>query len=221
MKINITVPTTLKDIKLSQYKKFLKTTKDSKDLDWCNKQLIGIFCNLSDQQVRGIAKKDYNSILTTLNKTMLQLESKDVNHQTIIKHNGKQYGFIHIEDITVGEQADIDSMISDWQQMDKVMSIFYRPITVKRKGKYHIEAYEEPQSLDLTMDVVCGVMVFFYHLLNDLLSCTQSFIVEAVSHPKTLQTLEENGIGIKTFMHSLQETFLNLKESLNLNYIKP
>ncbi len=222
MKVKVTVPTTLKDIKLSQYQKFLKTTKDIEDVHWNNKQLVGIFCNLSDEQVRGMDKKGYNNILAILNKTLSELESKEVEHHTVIKHNGKEYGFIpNIENITVGEQADIDSMITDWSKMDKVMSIFYRPITGKRKGKYVIEDYKEPQSLDVTMDIVRGALVFFFHLLTDLLSCTQSYIQEAVQHPKTLQTLEKNGIGIRTFRHSLEETFLGLRESLNLNYMKP
>lgn len=218
MKIKITIPTELKDISLSQYQKFVKTTTDSKDFVWINNQTVGIFCNISDEQVRGMSKKDYNSIL----KSLADILKQDGMFRSIIKHNGKEYGFIPcLDEITVGEQADIDSMINDWDKMDKVMAILYRPITIKRKGKYLIEEYtgnEKP--LDVNMEVVNGALVFFYNLFQDLLIYTQSCIQEAAHRPEVLQILEKNGIGIKIFIQSQKEIFSSLIMSLNLNSMR-
>ena len=222
MKIKITIPTELKDIKLSQYQKFIKTTKDSKDAVWINNQTVGIFCNLSDEHVRGMTKKDYNSILKSLGDILKRIEKQDGELIPIIKHNGKEYGFIPcLDEITVGEQADIDSMMNDWDKMDKVMAILYRPITIKRKGKYLIENYNgEERSLDLNMEVVNGALVFFYNLFQDLLIYTQSYIKEVAHKTEVLQILEKNGIGIKTFIASQEEIFSNLIRSLNLNSMR-
>ena len=67
MKVKVQVPTSLSDIKLSQYQKFLKTTEGSEDNDWVNKQAIAIFCNLSDKLVKQIHRKDFNNVLNTIN----------------------------------------------------------------------------------------------------------------------------------------------------------
>lgn len=218
MKVKVQVPTSLSDIKLSQYQKFLKTTEGSEDNDWVNKQAIAIFCNLSDKLVKQIHRKDFNNVLNTINSI---IETQGA-FKPIINYKGKEYGFIpKLEDITVGEQADIDSMIGDWQKMDRVMGIVYRPIISKRGNKYLIEDYDDNvEPLDLPMDIVQGAMVFFYNLMNDLLSCTQSYMNQAVTNPKASQILEENGVGIKTFMDSLEVTFSSLKMYLNLNLMR-
>lgn len=218
MKVKVQVPTSLSDIKLSQYQKFLKTTEGSEDNDWVNKQAIAIFCNLSDKLVKQIHRKDFNNVLNTINSI---IETQGT-FKPIINYKGKEYGFIpKLEDITVGEQADIDSMIGDWQKMDRVMGIVYRPIISKRGNKYLIEDYDDNvEPLDLPMDIVQGAMVFFYNLMNDLLSYTQSYMNQAVTNPKASQILEENGVGIKTFMDSLEVTFSSLKMYLNLNLMR-
>lgn len=217
MKVKVTVPTSIKDIKLSQYQKLLRTTKGIEDADWINKQTVAILCNLSDGMVKNMHKKDYDSILKTLNEVLQQKGT----FTPIIEHNGKEYGFIpNLEEITVGEQADIDTMINDFQNMHKVMAVMYRPITAKRKDKYLIEDYKGGETLDLDMDVVNGATGFFLSLLNDLLTCTQNFIVREVTQPQTSELLEKNGVGIKTFLSSLEATSSNLKEYLNLNYMR-
>jgi hypothetical protein len=217
MKIKVIVPTSLADIKLSQYQKFLRTTEGSEDVRFINRQLVGIFCGLSDELVEKISKKDYDNIISNI--TNIITDDKKYSLKTIINHNGKEYGFIpKLDDITVGEQADIDSMLGDWQKMQKVMGVMYRPITSKRGDKYLIGDYE-PNELDLTMDVVQGALVFFYRLVNALVICTQSYIKEEVII-KNSQILEENGVGINQFTESLGEIFLNLRKLLNYDYMK-
>jgi len=218
MKIKIKVPTGLADIKLSQYQKFLKTTEGSEDAEWINKQLVGIFCNVPDDIVKKIYKRDYNKLIKTIS-AMVQEEGE---FTPVIEHKGKEYGFIpDLDKITVGETADIDSMIGDWSKMHKVMAILYRPIVSVRKGKYLIEDYTgEEEPLDLPMNVVQGALVFFYNLMNDLLSCTRSFIKAEAVKPKTLQILEQSGVGIKTFMQSVEATFSGLTMLQNYPYIR-
>ena len=213
MKIKISIPSDLNDIKLSQYQKFLKTTKDSEDDDYINKQLVGIFCNLPDEAVKKMYKKDFNAILPKIVNVIKQ----EGTFKEIITIKGKEYGFIpSLDNITVGEQADIDTLVSDWQKMDKVMAVLYRPIKSKSKGKYLIEDYTgDEQPLDVSMEVATGALVFFFNLLNDLLICTQSYMNQVVQNPKNLQLLEKNGVGINQFTQWLEATCSNLRQSLN------
>ena len=217
MKVKIKVPTSLRDIKLSQYQKFVRTTKDSEDDYFIARQMVGIFCNIPDNVVDQIVAKDFNQIVEDISAI---LKTK-AEFKTRIKHNDKQLGFIpNLDEITVGEKADLDAFYKDVSTWDKAMGVLYREVEHETKRGYLVKPYTEINvSLDLTLDVVFGANVFFYNLMKDLLSYTQSCIkVQAVKNPKLLQTLGKNGDGITAFMNSLEEIFLNLTQLANLNY---
>mgnify|MGYP000465826998 CR=1 FL=1 len=90
------------------------------------------------------AKRNTKKATTEEIDKLKNLLKQEGDFQPIITVKGKEYGFIpNLNEITVGEQADIDTLISDWQKMDKVMAIIYRPITYKKSGKYLIKEYQE------------------------------------------------------------------------------
>ena len=218
MRVKIKVPDSLKDVKLSQYQKFIRTTKDSEDERFIAKQLVGIFCDIPDELVNSLPFTDFEKIKGII-ANIINVDG-DQELKRIITYNGKRYGFIlDLNDITVGEQADIDSLITDWKNMQKVMGVLYRPIKHQKGYKYVIEDYEPGVELDLTMDVVQGALQFFFRLLKDLLSCTRNFI-EAEADDKRLQSLGVNGDGIKAFTDLLAEISFNLTRSLNLDYMR-
>jgi len=213
--ISITVPTALSDIKLSQYQKFLRTTKGSEDAKFVNRQLVGIFCNISDAIVNNMTLKSFNEVVDNLSE-LFDIEKKDIPFIRIVKHEGKQIGFIpNLDEITVGEQADLTMYIEDWQKMDKAMGVLFRPVETMIKEKYIIQEYKENVSLDLTMDVVFGAYFFLINLLQDLLSCIPKFIKEGVTQDQRLLNLLKNGDGIKASMDSLEEIFFDLRMCLN------
>jgi len=174
MKVKVKIPTDLSDIRLSQYQKFLRTTKGKEDDNYIARQMVGIFCNLPDDVVGLIKAKDYDGIINDIKK-VLEQQPKFIER---FKLNGIEYGFIpKLDDITVEEKVDIDTFYQDVQKMDKAMAVLYRPIVSEKKGKYEIEAYTEVhKSIDPTLDVVFGANVFFSTLINDLLNCTQNFM---------------------------------------------
>ena len=220
MKVPIRIPTELSEVKLSQYQKFLKTTKDSEDEYFISRQLVGIFCNLPDSVVGQLKTKDYNNIVNKVT----ELLSKKPEFQPKFKLNNIEYGFIpNLEDITVDEKADLDTFYKDIKSMDKAMAVMYRPITMKNKDSYNIEEYKaKGDSLDVPLDIAFGANVFFFNLMKDLLNYIQSSIkVEVELNPKVSQILAKNGVGITAFMSSVEETFLNLKMLVNLDYMKP
>ena len=140
MKVKITVPTSLSEIKLSQYQKFLRTTKDSEDINFINKQIVGIFCDLPDDVVNSMTQKSFDEICADITNLLKTVNNQKL--QRIVNYNDKKYGFIpNLDDITVGEQADISLFIKDWQEMNKAMSVLYRPVLIKRKEAYIIEEY--------------------------------------------------------------------------------
>lgn len=213
MKVKITQPTSLKDIKLSQYQKFVRTTKDSEDNNFVTRQMISIFCNVPDNVVGQIKASDYDSIVADLTK-VLEMKAEFV---PTFKMDGVEYGFIpELEDITVDEKADLDTFYKEIDTMDKAMAVLYRRITIKKGKKYLIEDYDTDNkdsvtSLDVSLDVALGANVFFSLLMTDLLNYTQNYIAQEVEHnPKVSQILEQNGVGSIAFINSLQETFSSL-----------
>ena len=209
MKFELTIPTELSDIKLSQYLKFLKTTKDVEDEYFIGKQMISIFCNVPDELVNKIRAKDFNSIIEAITE-VLQQKPK---FKPTFKMGGVEYGFIpNLDEITLGEKVDLDEYFKEVKTMDKAMNVLYRPITLKRSNGYLIEDYKaNGEGLDTPLDVALGAIVFFSNLISDLLNYTQSYIKsEVAANPKVSQTLEKNGVGTQAFTNSLEEIFSNL-----------
>lgn len=219
MKFELTIPTELSDIKLSQYLKFLKTTKDIEDEYFIGKQMISIFCNVPDELVNKIRAKDFNSIIEAITEVLKQKPK----FKPTFKMGGVEYGFIpNLDEITLGEKVDLDEYFKEFKTMDKAMNVLYRPITLKRSNGYLIEDYKaNGEGLDTPLDVAFGANVFFSTLIKDLLNYTQSYIkAEVAANPKASQILEKNGVGTQAFISSLEEIFSNLMTWQNYHSTK-
>lgn len=209
--LKIKVPTSLSDIKLSQYQQFLKETEGEEDESIIAFKMVCIFCELPEVIVENTSKQSYDSIISDLNK-VFDFDKDKLPLINKVRYNGLEYGFIpNMDNITVKEQADADGYLKDWQQVDKLMGVLYRPIKSKSKNTYLIEDYKAGESLDFTMDIVFGAYFFLHNLYYDLLSCIPNFIKAEVNQDQKLRSLVENGVGIKTFTNSLDQVFLDLK----------
>ena len=138
MKLEITIPTKLSEIKLSQYQAFLKIAKDNEDTEFLHQKMVQIFCNLDLKDVATIKYKSVQEIVMHLNKVF------DTKHTLIptFELGGVKMGFIPVlDDMTLGEYIDLDENLGDWQTMHKAMSVLYRPITFSKGHKYQIEEY--------------------------------------------------------------------------------
>ena len=216
--IELEVPTTLSDIKLWQYQKYMKIieqnkTEDAEDEekinDFLNMKLVEIFCNVSLVDVSRIPLKEYQKVLTILNKAF---EEKPKLIQRFKLHD-VDMGFVpKLDDITLGEYVDIENNISDWQKMHKAMAVLYRPVNFKAKDKYGVAPYKVNEEIQeamkgMPLDVAISSMLFFYNLGNDLLGAIPKYLEENLKK-EDMQTLDKhlqkNGDGINQFMHSLK-----------------
>ena len=217
--IELEVPTTLSDIKLSQYQKYMKIMEqnkmeDAEDKeklnDFLNMKLIEIFCNVSLRDVIKIPLKEYTQVLDVLNKAFLEKPNLIQRFDLL----DVDMGFIpKLDDITLGEYVDIETNITDWQKMHKAMAVLYRPVNFKAKDKYGIAPYkvnEEIQELmkDMPLDVAISSMVFFYSLGKDLLGAIPKYLEQNLKKEDMQMLdnhLQKNGVGINQFMRSLKE----------------
>ena len=160
MKLNVKIPTSLKEITLKQYKKFLKIQENTKDERFLNAKMIEIFCDIKLENVMLLKLKDSQEITNILYK----LFDEKPNLVTKFNLNKIEYGFHpQLDELTLGEYIDLDTFIGDWENIEKAMSVLYRPILVKLKDKYSIEKYQinkEEIMLNMPMDAVMSSIFF-------------------------------------------------------------
>lgn len=220
MKVEILIPSSLREVTLEQYQKFARiNTDENQDTGFMMHKTVEIFCNLD---LKDIAKIKFTSVQEILNDINRLFEPKQDLIRTFTM-GGKEYGFIPaLDDMTLGEYVDLDENFTDWDSMHKAMAVLYRPVTLKKGDRYQIEEYDglerAEQMKKMPLDVVMGAMVFFYRLNNELLKTTLNFLEQEVGKEMTTQQqqhLGKSGDGIKASMELLKEMLPSLRISLN------
>ncbi len=171
--------------------------------------MVKCFLNKTQNEIDRMKVDEFNKAVEEIAK---EIEKKKEFKPTF-KMGGVEYGFIpNLDEITYGENRDLTGYINEWQTMHLAMAVSYRPITLKKGGKYLIEEYAGTNATaelmrDCPLDVVQGMNVFFYNLINDLLSCIPKFMTTEVA---SLAALEANGVAFKKSIPSAKETLLDL-----------
>jgi|TARA_R100000935_G_scaffold27908_2_gene48189 hypothetical protein len=217
MKLNIKIPTSLKDITLRQYKKFLKIQESVKEQKFLNAKMIEILCDVKLEKVMLLQLNDSQEIV----KLLSNMFDEKPALITRFKLNGIEYGFHpELDDLTLGEYIDLDTFIGDWDNMEKAMNVLYRPVLVKLKDKYNIEEYRTETSeklLDMPMDAAMSSIFFLWNLGLDLSTTMTNSLEEEEGNEALTQylTSQRNGVGISQFTDSLKGILEDLKISLN------
>ena len=216
MKLTIKIPTSLKDITLRQYKKFLMIEEKVKDERFLNAKMIEILCNVKLEKVMLLKLKDSQEIILKLSSIFN--EKPDLINT--FKLNKVEYGFHpQLDDLTLGEYIDLDTFIGNWDQMEKAMNVLYRPVLVKLKDKYSIEDYKvgtEMPLLEMPMDAVMSSIFFLWNLGLDLSTVmTNSLDNQETEILTQYLSSQKSGGGINQFLDSLKGTLRGLKISLN------
>ncbi len=217
MKIEINVPTSLNEITLGQYQKYLKIAENNPDGNFLDAKMIEIFCGIPLSDSYKIKMSSVRAIVDIL---VSLLESKPT-HVERFEMNGVQYGFIpDLDEMSLGEYIDLDNNASQWENMHIAMNVLYRPIKTSKLGKYNIEDYnvKNPEAMkDMPLGAAIGSLFFFYNLGIELANHTILYSnnqAEMEIYREQLTSIE-NGDGINQFMVSLTEILQNLKISLN------
>ena len=219
MKVEITIPSDLSDIKLSQYQKYLKIAEDNEDGEFLKQKMIEIFCGVSLKNVAFMKRTDVEDICNHISA----LFTDKYSLKQTFKFKGLKFGFIpNLDEMTNGEYVDLDTYITDWQDMHKAYAVLFRPIIQELKGKYIIEDYKgsdvySDDMRDLPLDIALGAVVFFWDLGNELLNSTMDCLEEEMERPDIQSKLSSvtGGDGTRQFMHSLREMLGDLKISAN------
>ena len=216
MPIKINIPSSLNEITLRQYKQFLDIQKENKDDRFLNAKMIQVFCKVNLEQVMRLKLSDSESIVKIISD-MFEQKPALVKKFKIGK---TEYGFHpELDAMTLGEYIDLDTFISDWDNMEKAMNVLYRPVLVSVKERYSIEDYNidtASDMLDMPMDAVMSAVFFLWNLGIELSTVMTSSLDNQETELLTQYlNSQKNGVGINQFMDSLKGTLDDLKISLN------
>ena len=217
MQIEINVPTSLNEITLEQYQKFLKASEENPEGSFLDAKMIEIFCGIPLSESYKLKMSSVQAIVDILTE-MLNETPAHINKFSL---DGVQYGFVpDLDEMSLGEYVDLDGNASDWQKMHIAMNVLYRPVITDKVGKYNIKEYtaDDPSKMkDMPLGVALGSLFFFYNLgielsKHTILSSSNQQEMETIQE---LLTSAENGDGTRQFIVSLEGMLDSLKISLN------
>lgn len=230
--LELRVPQQLSAIKLEQYQRYLAIAKnvdeEDKQNEFLNLKALEIFCGLSLKDSYNLPMNTFDGVLEKLSRCF-QEKTDLVQRFKMTGSDGvtAEFGFMpNLDKMTFGEYIDLESYISDWDNMHKAMAVMYRPIIGGKKELYQIEPYEGSDRWsevmkDAPVNVALGAMVFFYRLGTKLSRYTMNSLLEQEKTEGSIvlkQALEENGAGINQYMDLLEETYKNLTQLPKFHY---
>ena len=217
MKIEINVPTSLNEVTLGQYQKFLKIAENNPEGSFLEAKMIEIFCGIPLSESYKLKMSSAAAIVDILN----ELLSQTPKHLERFKMNDIEFGFVpDLDELSLGEYIDLDNNVSKWEQMHIAMNVLYRPIKTSKVGKYNIEEYDinDPEKMkDMPLGAAIGSVFFFLDLGLELSKHT----IHSSANQKQMETIQEqltselNGDGTPPFMDSLEGMLQGFKISLN------
>ena len=166
MKIEINVPTSLNEITLGQYQKYLKIAENNPDGNFLDAKMIEIFCGIPLSDSYKIKMSSVRAIVDIL----VDLLQSKPDHVERFKIGETEFGFIpDLDEMSLGEYIDLDNNASQWENMHIAMNVLYRPIKTSKLGKYNIEDYnvKNPEAMkDMPLGAAIGSLFFFLQFRN-------------------------------------------------------
>jgi hypothetical protein len=210
MKLKLTVPNDLGEIKLSDYVKYLKVLEVNEDDAYSDvfvhQKVLEIFCGVPLLDAVEYKMSDVRKVVNIITATL----NKQPDLVRTFKLGDTEFGFIpKLDDMTFGEYVDLDSNLGNWDNMYKAMAVLYRPIKQKIGDKYLIDEYKGDLYYDAMlhtptpMDAVVSSMVFFYNLGKELSIAMTKYLEEegTLEGLTASQTSIINGVGINQYKH--------------------
>tara|TARA_R110002012_G_scaffold246332_1_gene421857 strand:- start:212 stop:820 length:609 start_codon:yes stop_codon:yes gene_type:complete len=196
--INIDVPTKWTDVSLKAYQNYCRAVEDLTDEDELVFQSISTLCNVPVDIVKKLRVNDIKEIYERVGKLISIPVNKEVFDR--IEMGGVTYGLHpNLDELTMGEYIDLDEACKEGiYGLQGVLAILYRPIIKEAKNRYNIEVYdvkhlENARHFEnISIDVVNGLMLFFYNLGSKCLMSSQTFLEELERKNQPEETL--NGL---------------------------
>jgi hypothetical protein len=167
--VKVILPENARELTVEQYQKFLKVEGDE---TFMTLKALELFANIPLKVAYAMKAED----ILDISQHILSIVGGKHPLVKRLSFRGKEYGFVpNLEEMSFGEYIDLDSYLSDMQQLHKTVGVLYRPIVKEKGDLYEIEPYKGTDGYaDFPLDVALGATLFFYRLSNKLLRDTQT-----------------------------------------------
>jgi hypothetical protein len=132
-----------KDITLARYYE-LQAILGSPDED-SRFEIASILTDCPVEDLKSLKYHEWDLIWETTNAVITSMSSTTESIQPIIEFKGVEYGLPAIEDLTVGEFADLDIIMASQnpeKRMAEIAAILYRPIQSREGEDIVLEKYD-------------------------------------------------------------------------------
>lgn len=195
-KVKLTVPSSMDEITLNRYQRFVEEIGDE-DLneEYVGVKILEIFMDIQQTDTMKLSVKSMFDISNHIADVLNQKPSLVQR----FKMGDTEFGFIpKLDEMTFGEYVDLDTYITDWSTMHKAMGVLYRPIRDKKGNKYTIYDYDGDLWYDamknMPLSVAMGALLFFYRLEKDL---QKNMIASLPQTAESQVASDKSGGGIK------------------------
>ena len=176
------------EVNLEMWTKLIASETGSK-----TKEAEEIITSLSDIPKKLVNELAIRDVAIIMSKIAELQSEQDTILKKVIEIDGIEYGMHpNLDDITLGEYADIETMIKEGieKNMPNIMAVLFRPITDRNGEIYTIEAYNGDITIraeemkKMSAEQVQNALVFFYHLGNASLKIIPSVLKQRVKELK-------------------------------------
>ena len=191
------------DVTLDKWAKLIDSKSKSK-----TKEALDTISLLSDIPRKLVKELSINDVSNILNRVAALQNKASSRLKRIIKVDGVEYGFHpDLDSITLGEYADIETYLKNGLEdnLTKLMSVLYRPITERDGDNYSIEAYglsnarmRAEKFKKMKAKDVNSSLVFFWTFVKQLLICLQQYLTEqnlTILNKVQMNNLQTSGVG--------------------------
>ena len=216
----INLPLSINDIKLGDYQKYIKiyeANKDTVDTNFLELKLLEIICGVDLLVANDMPFEVFDKTLNYMSdifkeKTPFTRRFKMKGTDGVTA----EFGFIpNLSKMSLGEYVDLDTYISDMDNMHKAMAVLYRPVHNSWEGKehYRVAEYEGTEKYaevmkEMPLGIALGAMVFFYRLGMKLSKHMMDYSLQMLEtqelSEEQSQRLQKDMDGIKASMHLLE-----------------
>jgi hypothetical protein len=122
-----------------------------------------------------------------------------------IKVDGKRYGLIDFDKMSMAQFVDIEEYYNAGllNNLHKILSVIYLPIEKYNifTKKYKLVEYEpskerEDMFLDLDMEFIWSITLFFYHIVETYIKLIKSYSQEQNTKMKMIYRMREEGLSV-------------------------
>jgi len=212
MQSKIIIPTSLSEIRLTQYQELMKLQNDEDTNDIAAKKMISMLCKIRMSEVNMFSAHDVFTLMAKLG----DLFKQEPDFEPTFFIDKYEFGFIpDLENMTFGEYVDAEKYLQDWDTMHKAMAVLFRPIKKKKGDKYEIEPYYTSATYSevmkmMPLNIALGASFFLRNLSVALLNVTMDFLQEEIKKMDLTtaqkQTSQIDGDGMLQFIRSAKAT---------------